>query len=367
MNIVFFQTAFLGDVLLSIPALKAIRRKFPNAKLTYVCKPGLKELILSLNLVDGCEELDKRNSAKQRQIISVLNALDVDTLYCAHESFRTHLLVARIRARRKVGFRSWWNGLFFDVRILRPMNFPEPIRGLALVEELDSEKLMSSFPGADQDVELNDKLGWKYFIPESLALTCDVMPTAIDAFGLKKPYVVIAPSSQWATKMWTAAGFATVVHAALEKSISVYLVGSPAEKDACQEVLNQLKTKYREVNGKCEVRSIAGQTDLVQLLSVLKGAVAAVANDSGPMHMACVVDTPVVGVFGPTTLSLGYRPWANNSIVIQQSLSCRPCGSHGHKTCPIGTHECMKAIDPMRVSEQLSLKIDRAIKKSHLV
>ena len=58
--------------------------------------------------------------------------------------------------------------------------------------------------------------------------------------------------------------------------------------------------------------------------------------------MAASVNTAVVVIFGPTTLELGFRPWSNNSKIVQNSnLNCRPCGKHGHQVCPLGHHHCM--------------------------
>jgi len=62
------------------------------------------------------------------------------------------------------------------------------------------------------------------------------------------------------------------------------------------------------------------------------------------MHLGSTAGTPTVSIFGPTILEFGYRPWNARAEIVQIDLSCRPCGKHGAKKCPLGTHACMKGI-----------------------
>ena len=82
----------------------------------------------------------------------------------------------------------------------------------------------------------------------------------------------------------------------------------------------------------------------MELAQVLKQAEILICNDSGTMHVASSVGTPVVSIFGPTVPSQGYSPWNKKSRIVEVNLSCRPCGAHGHDLCPIGTHDCMKKV-----------------------
>jgi heptosyltransferase-2 len=63
--------------------------------------------------------------------------------------------------------------------------------------------------------------------------------------------------------------------------------------------------------------------------------------------LAALVSAPTVGIFGPTILEFGFRPWNSNAIVVEthKQLTCRPCGKHGPQVCPVGTHECMESIN----------------------
>jgi heptosyltransferase-2 len=75
-----------------------------------------------------------------------------------------------------------------------------------------------------------------------------------------------------------------------------------------------------------------------------------VCNDSGAQHLAGLVGTPTVSIFGPTVPQQGFVPWNPNVQLIEnKNLKCRPCGKHGPESCPIGTHECMNSIKPDQV------------------
>jgi heptosyltransferase-2 len=116
-------------------------------------------------------------------------------------------------------------------------------------------------------------------------------------------------------------------------------MGAPAERGICDEIV-------RAAPGAV---SIAGETSLWESAEILALADRLVCNDSGAMHMAAAAGVPTVTVFGPTILEFGYRPWQNQARVAQVELKCRPCGKHGAKACPLGTHECMKAVSVQTV------------------
>ena len=79
-------------------------------------------------------------------------------------------------------------------------------------------------------------------------------------------------------------------------------------------------------------------------MEAIRGLKVFISNDSGPMHIACALGVPTVGIFGPTTKELGFFPYGRNNSVVQVPLSCRPCALHGSKKCPRGHFLCMKLI-----------------------
>ncbi|MCA1742471.1 MAG: lipopolysaccharide heptosyltransferase II, partial [Desulfovibrionales bacterium] len=77
-----------------------------------------------------------------------------------------------------------------------------------------------------------------------------------------------------------------------------------------------------------------------------------------PMHLAWTQNTPLIALFGPTVKKLGFFPRGKNSTVLESDLSCRPCGLHGHRSCPEKHHRCMMDITPETVIKHIRKKID---------
>ena len=98
--------------------------------------------------------------------------------------------------------------------------------------------------------------------------------------------------------------------------------------------------------------SVAGKTGLRETAALIKRCSVFVTNDSGPMHMATAVGTPVVAIFGPTVRGFGFSP-LGKSVVVESELKCRPCTLHGSDRCPKGHFECMKKITADSVFERV--------------
>ena len=92
-------------------------------------------------------------------------------------------------------------------------------------------------------------------------------------------------------------------------------------------------------------RDLTNATNLRETCALLEQADWLVTGDSGPMHLACGVDTPVIALFGPTAKAWGFYPAGPNDTVLEQALDCRPCSLHGSRPCNRG-FECMTSITP---------------------
>ncbi len=91
---------------------------------------------------------------------------------------------------------------------------------------------------------------------------------------------------------------------------------------------------------------LSGRLSLPVLAACLGRLACYLTNDSGPMHLAWAQRTPVVALFGPTVRAHGFYPRGEGATVFETPEPCRPCGLHGHDSCPLGHHRCMTAITP---------------------
>ena len=349
--ILVIQTAFLGDLLLSIPLLKGIRRIYPNSHLQLVCRAGLGSILLDLGLVDEFHEVVKNDAQSYQNILKKLSKIGFLRIYCPHESFRSAMMSRSLQAERKIGFYRWWNSWIFEERVSRDLNLPDALRQLSLLKAADTE-LASRI----NDYSKNTSIAKLGEVPEWASM--DVSPAISNKNIVAKNYlrVGVFPGSVWATKQWTRDGFIGVCKNLAAKKFEVILFGSAGETELAASIAGQ-------VGG---INNLVGKTGFSQTLSWLKTCDLVISNDSGGQHLAAVAGIPTLAIFGPTVLSIGYRPWNPRVKVVEvEGLGCRPCGKHGHKKCPIGTHECMKKISVDQVLKAASELIPDLNNLSH--
>ena len=345
------QTAFLGDLLLSIPLLKRIKASHQEP-LALVCRHGLGEFFLKTKLVDSVFEIQKGDSKSYQKVAAELNLLDLKNIYVPHQSLRTHLFISKLKSANKVGFATWWNRFFLTDRIKRDSSLPDAIRQQSLLQNSDRElkNLIKNYKISENPYQITQSLLSKPPAWSSMSLKNQVIEDKstwarfLERRGLSakrdKPWVLIFPGSVWATKRWTVDGFGDLAKKLIEKNYEVFLMGAPNEERLCKEVAALAPGTY----------ILAGQTTIYESAMMLARAALVIGNDSASMHLATCTETPLISVFGPTVIEFGYRPWSAESYIVQQSdLACRPCGPHGHRECPIKTHACMKGIQSRTV------------------
>lgn len=338
-KILVIQTAFLGDVLLSIPMLLRLKEMHPKAQLTLLCRKGVGEIFKELRLADNVVEINKKDKQEFSMTFSELKKTSYDLLICPHESYRSAFITIQIKAKIKIGFKEVWNFFVFNKKIERDMKLPDALRQLSLLGVIDNQskraieeyKRTSKIPELGRMGIRNKILAHRRYI--------DI----IQKFNIGRNSIFISPGSVWNTKRWTTEGFVRAASSLIENNPIVF-IGSQDEKDLCSEISQQ-------VSGS---KNLAGQTSLFELLVLMTIGKVLISNDSGAMHMGSAAELPTVAVFGPTVLELGYQPWQEKAVVVEnKELKCRPCGKHGHMKCPIGTHECMKSISSHSVVEMV--------------
>lgn len=362
---IVYQTAFIGDLLLSIPLILQLRKGHPGDPIHLVCRKGFGSFFSELSLVERVFEVDKSEGTESyRRLLKDLSAERYARVWCVHESIRSALVVRRINAQKRVGFSHWWNSGFFDLRVKRPLQLPEVLRQLTLLAS-DDQDLAAKMADLKQYENPTELSSWDSTETPSIPIwaSMDLMDKGILDLAARekvaaeaqyqrrqldlerRDYVVIAPGSVWPTKRWTLAGYSDLVKELTRKNFGVVLTGSKQERDLCEQI----------ALAEPSVKNWAGRTSLFSTFAIMTQSSFFVGNDSGASHLAVCASIPVVTQFGPTTLKLGYRPWSDRAQVVQENLKCRPCGKHGARVCPLGTHECMERIK----SQHVLMAIDR--------
>lgn len=331
---VVVQTAFIGDVFLSIPFLKRLKTLYPNDKVIFVAKKGVADYLLEINLIDELITVNKGDKSSYKEALTKVNSYPIENVFCLHRSLRSALFTWKIKAQKKFGFSKGLNFFFFSASTKYLTTLPDAIRQMALLGLVD--------PKTKEKI---NECSWSYL---NFSDQDGVFKPIPDFFSMQAPgrkvnavkNIALFPGSVWETKKWPVKYYSALTEKLLNENYKVYLMGGPDEALLCQDILAS--------NSKAEL--LAGKMKLVESINFLKSCDLVICNDSSPSHLAASVGTPVLAIFGPTTLNLGFRPWNDNSRVIENhDLDCRPCGLHGHHRCPLGHHKCMKDITPDQV------------------
>ena len=156
------------------------------------------------------------------------------------------------------------------------------------------------------------------------------------------PILVIAPGAQWENKRWPVAGYATASDTFCNQTGAYpVLIGGNGDVEICRQVKDLMKTPSLDLSDKLSLMGSA---------SMLGKAAMVFTNDTGMLHMAQAMKSPVVAVYGPTTRELGFYPLPENSKVAEIDISCRPCTQKGLHSCPKKHFHCMNELKPEIVS-----------------
>jgi ADP-heptose:LPS heptosyltransferase len=300
----------LGDVVLTTPLLRALRRRNPGAHITLVTKAAWAPLFASHPDVTSVEPLAPDEPL--RGLARRLRATAWDYRLDLHGSLRSRLL------RHLVGGR--WGG----------WRKPRLQRTLRLWSRRFSRPLR---PVAEQYFAAARALG-----VEPDGGPPEIHPTADDdrRAGAAVPdarFVALAPGASQATKRWPASHWNDLARRLHGRGLATVAVGAPHER------------------GLIAAAHDACGIGLGPTAALLRRAAVVVAHDSGLMHLATAVATPVVALFGPTVPDLGYGPYQADAVVLGLDLACRPCSVFGGAHCPRGHHRCMIDVMPGTVTD----------------
>lgn len=351
------QTAFLGDLLLTVPLLHWVKKNNPGHKLGLICRKGLGSALLKLKIVDFFWEIEKGNRSTYKEVQTQLKQFEISHLISPHTSFRTTLFCLGIRAARKITFAKLWNFFVFDTRLKWPKNYPEALRLLYLIKDLSPElndnwnKLHEPeyYIQKNEKHELQPPPKWADPHEALLPRFVENLKTELrirERFPYKG-FVALFPGSVWATKMWKKEGYIKLGQRLRNQGENILIMGGPDEKKLGDEISSKISGSV----------NLCGHSSILESLLILSDVKSVVGNDSSSSHMAAFMGVPIVSFFGPTVLRFGYRPWGKYVRILEKDgLSCRPCGAHGPQKCPLGHHNCMNTLE---VPDDFSFSIDK--------
>jgi heptosyltransferase-2 len=315
------QTAFLGDVVLTTPLLRALAVR--HGPVDVVTTPAAAPLLDTHPAVRQVIRYDKRGADRGwggfTTLARRLREAHYEVAYVPHRSLRSALLALWARVPRRVGFRDGWRSLYTESKV-RPVGGHEVDRLLALAGDARAIRTPSiGLTAADHGAAA----------------------AFVEAEELGSDVVALAPGSLWGTKRWP--HFAALA-GRLAGSHAIAVVGGPGDEALAAAIVDGVRSAGgRAANG-------CGKLTLRESAALLARCRLLVTNDSAPLHFAQAVGTPTVAVFGPTVPAFGFGPLhPGDRVAGVTDLACRPCSRHGPAVCPLGHHRCMRDLPVERV------------------
>ena len=338
MNILIVKLSAIGDVIHTLPALNAIRKRYPDARITWLVEED------AAPLVKGHTALDRVLVSKRKRWLKgipgpscVNNMKEVyrflkelrDTRYDLIIDFqgllKSGILIALCRGRRKIGYGRGMEHMecsyvFLNERV-PPVDMDNHalMRGMMLLDAIGipSNEMEYNLPVQDQDRTALDALLMRHGIRESGLL------------------VAINPVAKWETKLWSDVKFAKLADSLIQQyAASVVFTGGGEDRGTVQGIISAMEAKAANLAGETTLRTLAALYEKTGFL---------VSTDTGPMHIAAAMGTPVIALFGPTA------PWRTGPFgpdhqVIRVGKECSPCF---RRQC--STIRCMEEISVEQV------------------
>ena len=340
MTILIVKMSALGDVVQALPVVSALKEAFGSCSIHWLVEEAAEDVVRSHPGLDRVLVYPRRDwagaafkpgewprlAADVRRLVRTLRSVEYDMVIDFQGLFKSGFWTKVAAGKRKIGFRGVREFGYLALNERVPSLSPDVHaveRYLHLVQAASGKKTESVRFGLE--------------VPES---SFNMARELIrDAGGEPdKPLGVLVTGTRWKTKHWNDTAFAEVADAMIDRlGLQIAFVGVKGDRDRVERILGRMKNPAMNFAGKTSVRT---------LMALLKSARVAVSVDSGPMHLAAALGTPVVAVFGPTA------PWrtgpydngADLHRVVRADSPCSPCFK---RVCdrPV----CMESIRPEEV------------------
>ncbi len=323
-SVLFIKLWAMGESVLTLPAIHAIRQTFPEATISVLVRKN-NAAVFRYN-----KDIQEIVLCEPSSILALIRRFrKYDIAIDAEPFLNLSSLLGWWFARWRVGFA---NGI--RARLYSERQRYEGKRHVVL-EYLSLVGLVTGRP------HTCDRLIPLGFSPEDAAYVQSALLSLLDT---KIPVVAIAPGSgnTGVERRWPAASYHQLLQLILEHTpAQVLLLGGPAENAVCNEVIGEKQSP--------RVQNISGKTTISQLFALLRYCKLFIGNDSGPMHAAAAQGTQTVGIFGPN-LPLRFAPYGSGNIAFYHRLSCSPCINVHRGSIPpcynIVKGDCVRHISP---------------------
>ncbi|MEW6162423.1 MAG: lipopolysaccharide heptosyltransferase II [Nitrospirota bacterium] len=323
-NLLVRGVNWIGDAVMTLPALKVLRKAIPEARISLLVKPWVSPIFEKDPNVDEIIIYD----AEYEGIIGKikLSRMLRKKNFCAavlfQNAFEAALITFLAGIKERVGYDRDGRGFLLTTAVSVPQDEGKVHQINYYLNLLKQIGVKAEYSEPYIYLSLDERLSARKFLQD-----------------MKRPIVGINPGATYGSaKRWFPERFAEVANWFIKDTNgSVVFFGGKSEVDISDEIFKKMNPELRTSNS---MLSLTGKTSLRKLTSLISECDVFVTNDSGPLHIACAVGTPLVAIFGSTDPKLT-GPVGYSNVVIPPDLSCSPCFE---RTCKSNDMRCMYAI-----------------------
>jgi heptosyltransferase I len=343
-RICLIKPSALGDVVQTLPLLPVLKERFPNAQISWVINSGLRELLEDHPQIDDLISYHRHGSWKDSlKLLRELRQRKFDLVFDLQGLLRTGIMTFATRAKVRVGLESAREGSSAACHItLSDTNrlMPAHLRYWRVAEAL-------GLGNRNRETHIAISPAHQHWASQRLS-------------NLRRPVLTLNPGARWVTKRWPIEHFASVAAKATRQfGFSIVIVGSESERVLTMQLEHLLKRFVPTA----KIENLAGETSLKQLAAVLQTSDALLTNDSGPMHLAAGLGTPVLGVFTCTDTERSGPPGRAHELVTT-NLSCAACYKKQCRYRGKKKMACLEEITVDRVWQKFTELVTRHARKN---
>lgn len=334
MNILVLAPNWLGDAAMATPAMRILKRRYPDAHLTVAGPAGVCALLEDAPWIDALHPIPTRAGfSTLRKEATALKTAGKDLIVVFPHSFRAALLARLIGGKKRLGYARNGRSLLLT-QAVSPYRENGRITPIYMTREYVD---LVTETGA-----VDDREGLELGVPAALQ---EQVRQELQGEG---PLIALAPGAAFGpSKQWMPHAFAKTADLLAEsKGTRCVLITGPGEEALAEEIRSLAKTPLLPMP--CKDSGLAGLKAVIASLDLL------ISNDSGPRHMAVAFGVPVLCIMGSTSPRYTDSPY-EKGLVIREPLPCSPCQK---PVCPLGHHLCMRLITPERVSRAAKELLD---------
>lgn len=328
MKIVVRGANWIGDAVMTIPALRRLRRTFPAAAISLHTRPWAEGVFRDADFIDEIIPIEGHPSV--RSVIEqskMLRERNFDLAVLFPNSFESALVARLARIPQRLGYATEQRGFLLTNKVEVPTWKSDQHESRYYLHLIDA---LGGSAESDDEPELRVSDERRYGARKMLAESGTRVGSKIVGVG--------AGSTNSLAKRWPAENFSRLADLlSTEENADVVFLGNGNEAEVSRSIIEASIERHID---------LTGRTDLAAATAVLSELDLFISNDMGLAHIAAAVGTPTIVIFGPTNESTT-RPLGKNVEVIREPVECAPCML---RDCPID-HRCMTRISPERVFE----------------